>query len=89
MQVGFRSTSLSLPDELFNTIEADRKKRFRSRSEWFREAAQLYLVMSRPAYKPTAAERREIEAGRAEGARGEYTEVSSSQQIRDALGLKD
>ncbi len=89
MQLGFRSTSLSLPDELFKTIETERKKRFRSRSEWFREAAQLYLVMSRPAYKPTAAELREIEAGRAEIARGEYVEVSSPQQIRDALGLTD
>lgn len=89
MQLGFRSTSLSLPEELFKTIEAERKKCFRSRSEWFREAAQLYLVMSRPAYKPTAKERREIEAGRADGARGEYTEVSSAQQIRDVLGLTD
>ncbi len=87
--MGFRSTSLSLPDELFKTIEDDRKKRFRSRSEWFREAAQLYLAMSRSPYEPTPEERKDIEEGHAEITRGEFVEVNTPKQIRDALGLTD
>ena len=89
MRVGFRSTSVSLPDELFNTIEDDRKRRFRSRSEWFREAAQLYLVMNRPSYDPTPDELKDIEEGHAAAARDDYVEVTSLEQIRDALGLTD
>ena len=68
--------TISLPTELLKAADRVREKRHYSRSELFREALRLHLL---PTYTPTPEERKEIEAGRAEIARGEYVDFTSAE----------
>ena len=74
--------TISLPPEMMKQVERVRKTEHRSRSEVMREALRLYFnpelaarIARLPVYTPTAAERRAIEKGRAEIARGEYLTI--------------
>jgi Arc/MetJ-type ribon-helix-helix transcriptional regulator len=74
--------TVSLPPEMIEEVERVRKAEHRTRSELVREALRTYFVRARP-YAPTAAERREIDKGRAVMRRGDYYSVD---EFRDAVG---
>jgi predicted transcriptional regulator len=77
-----QTMTVSLPPAMMRDVERVRKTERRTRSELVREALRLYFnpelaarIARLPVYTPTAAERRAIEKGRAEIARGEYVTV--------------
>lgn len=73
--------TISLPPEMITEVERVRKAEHRTRSELIREALRTYFAtrrMFRP-YTPTPGERRDIEKGRAEIRRGEYSNSNSSE----------
>ncbi len=74
--------TISLPPEMLKEVERVRKLEHRTRSELMREALRTYFdrkladrIARLPVYTPTAAERRAIEKGRAEIARGEHVTI--------------
>jgi len=77
-----QTMTVSLPLEMIQEVEEVRKVEHRTRSELVREALRTYFVKARP-YAPTAAERREIEKGRAAMKRGDYYTV---REFSDAVG---
>ena len=86
-----QAMTISLPPEMMKQVERVRKTEHRSRSEVMREALRLYFnsglaarIARLPVYTPTAAERRAIEKGRAEMARGEYVTVDELFQDLDS-----
>lgn len=70
-----RTMSISLPPAMIRAVEEVRKAEHRTRSELIREAIRVYLSARRtfPTYTPTPRELREINKGRAEIRRGEYS----------------
>jgi Arc/MetJ-type ribon-helix-helix transcriptional regulator len=85
-----QTMTVSLPPAMLRDVERVRKTERRTRSELVREALRLYFnpelaarIARLPVYTPTAAERRAIEKGRAEIARGEYVTVDELFQDLD------
>ena len=77
-----QTMTVSLPPAMIREVERVRKSEHRTRSELVREALRMYFnpqlaarIARLPVYTPTAAERRAIENGRAEIARGEYVTI--------------
>ncbi|MGH7815716.1 MAG: ribbon-helix-helix protein, CopG family [Candidatus Binataceae bacterium] len=65
--------TVSLPPAMRRTAEQVRRREHRTMSELVREALRVYCAMTAmPTYRPTAAELRAIEAGRAAFKRGDY-----------------
>jgi predicted transcriptional regulator len=63
--------TISLPPEMVKEVEKVRKTERRTRSELIREALRTYFTLGRT-YRPTRAELRVIERGRAAMRRGQY-----------------
>ncbi|MEW6745767.1 MAG: ribbon-helix-helix protein, CopG family [Planctomycetota bacterium] len=73
--------TISLPSEMLAAVEEATKVEHRTRSELIREALRVYLNLGRR-YSPTAAELREIAAGRAAIKRGDFYTLD---ELRTAL----
>lgn len=76
-----QTMTISLPPEMVTEVERVRKVEHRTRSELIREALRTYFAtrrMFRP-YTPTQRELRDIEKGRAEIRRGDYSTVDQLQ----------
>ena len=72
------SITFTLPSGLHRLVERVRKTEQRTVTELMREALRRYFaqVGALPVYKPTPAERRSIERGRADAARGDVMSLS-------------
>jgi len=70
-----QTMTISLPPEMITEVERVRKAEHRTRSELIREALRTYFTARRtlPPYTPTPRELRDIEKGRAEIRRGDYS----------------
>jgi len=70
-----QTMTISLPPEMIMEVERVRNAEHRTRSELIREALRTYFKMRRtlPEYTPTPRELRDIEKGRSEFRRGEYS----------------
>ena len=66
------STSISLPPAMLKDLDRIAKAEHRSRSELLREAFRHYFELRYGEAKPTAAELRALERGRAAMKRGDY-----------------
>ncbi len=80
-----KTVSVTIPDELFESVEAVRRRGQRSRSSIVREAIRDYLSRRRvPVVEATPEELAELEDARREVERGEFVSLA---ELRDDLGL--
>ena len=83
--MGSRTVSVTIPDELFESVEAIRRRGQRSRSSVVREAIRDYLSRRRvPVVEATPEELAELDNARREVERGEFVSLA---ELRDDLGL--
>ena len=83
--MGSRTVSVTIPDELFESVEAVRRRGQRSRSSIVREAIRDYLSRRRiPVIEATPEELADLDDARREVERGEFVSLA---EFRDDLGL--
>ena len=83
--MGSRTVSVTIPDELFKSVEAVRRRGHLSRSSIVREAIRDYLSRRHiPVVEATPEELAELDDARREVERGEFVSLAD---LRDDLGL--
>lgn len=81
-----QTMTISLPPAMVEEFEVIRKSRNFTRSELIRQALREYFYSQFPVYKPTKAEKKAIEAGRREIAKGNFI---TWEQLRYELDSKN